>query len=107
VPAQYGGVQPIGQATPYSPYGVYPNPAEMNRTGGWALGLGITSLVLSWACGMGILAAIAGIICGGFGIRWANEGRATNKTMSMIGLILSVVGIVVGGIITLAILAEV
>ena len=66
-----------------SPYG--PS-AEKNALGGWALGLGIASLL---CCITGIPA----IVLGGLGIQAANEGRASNKGMAIAGLVLGVVSI--------------
>ena len=68
-----------------SPYG--PS-TEKNALGGWALGLGIASLV---CCGL--LTGIPAMVLGFLGIQAANEGRASNKGMAIAGLVLGVVSI--------------
>ena len=73
----------------YVPGGFGPRPDEKNSLGGWALGLGIASLV---CCS--IVTGIPAIIVGYMGMQAANEGRATNKGMSIAGIVLSVVGTV-------------
>ncbi|WP_167148887.1 DUF4190 domain-containing protein [Actinomyces sp. ZJ308] len=67
-----------------------PRRYEANALGGWALGLGIASLLLS--CYLGLLLGVPAIIVGVKGMRAADEGRATNKTMSIIGVVLGSVG---------------
>ena len=64
-------------------------PNEKNAFGGWALGLGMASVF----CGLGLLAAIPAIIVGFLGVLAANEGRATNKGMSIIGIVMGVLAI--------------
>jgi hypothetical protein len=83
----------VVRSTSHSPYGVHRNSEQKNSLGECALGLGITSVVL-FLTGLGVFAGIGAIICGTFGIRAANEGKATNKRMSMIGRVLGIVGIV-------------
>ena len=81
------GPYPGGQYNPqpggYVPGGFGPRPDEKNSLGGWALGLGIASFV---CCG--IFTGIPAIIVGFLGMQAANEGRATNKGMSIAGIIL-------------------
>ena len=86
---QYPGQQSGGymSAAPYGPS------TEKNNLGGWALGLGIASLV---CCG--IFTGIPAIILGYLGMQAANEGRASNKGMAIAGLImgsLSAVGSII------------
>lgn len=76
--------QPGVYAPGMSPYG--PS-AEKNALGGWALGLGIASLL---CCITGIPA----IVLGGLGIQAANEGRASNKGMAIAGLVMGLLSIV-------------
>ena len=87
------GPYPGGQYNPqpggYVPGGFGPRPDEKNSLGGWALGLGIASFV---CCGL--IAGIPAIIVGYLGIQAANEGRATNKGMSIAGIVLSLAGTV-------------
>ena len=71
------------QSGGYVPGGFGPRPDEKNSLGGWALGLGIASFV---CCG--IFTGIPAIIVGFLGMQAANEGRATNKGMSIAGIIL-------------------
>ena len=69
-----------------SPYG--PS-TEKNALGGWALGLGIASLV---CCGL--LTGIPAMVLGFLGIQAANEGRASNKGMAIAGLVMGLLSIV-------------
>jgi len=73
----------------YVPGGFGPRPDEKNSLGVWSLCLGIASFL---CCGL--LTAIPSIIVGYLGIQAANEGRATNKGMSIAGIVLSVAGTV-------------
>lgn len=75
---QPGGYGPGGYGG-----GFGPRPDEKNSLGGWALGLGIASLV---CCS--IFTGIPAMIVGYLGMRAANEGRATNKGMSIAGIIM-------------------
>ena len=74
---------------PYGPSaywgGVYdPRRYEDNALGGWALGLGIASVFFN--CYLGALCGIPAIVVGVKGMRAADEGRATNKGMSIAGV---------------------
>ena len=73
----------------YVPGGFGPRPDEKNSLGVWSLCLGIASFL---CCG--IVTGIPSIIVGYLGIQAANEGRATNKGMSIAGIVLSVAGTV-------------
>ena len=73
----------------YGPGGFGPRPDEKNSLGAWSLGLGIASFI---CCG--IVTGIPAVIVGFLGIQAANQGRATNKGMSIAGIVLSVVGVV-------------
>ena len=73
----------------YVPGGFGPRPDEKNSLGVWSLCLGIASFL---CCG--IVTGIPSIIVGYLGIQAANEGRATNKGMSIAGSVLSVAGTV-------------
>ena len=75
---QPGGYGPGGYGG-----GFGPRPDEKNSLGGWALGLGIARLV---CCS--IFTGIPAMIVGYLGMQAANEGRATNKGMSIAGIIL-------------------
>lgn len=82
---QYPGQQSGGymSAAPYGPS------TEKNNLGGWALGLGIAGLV---CCGA--LTGVPAIILGYLGIQAANQGRATNKGMSIAGVVLGAISVV-------------
>lgn len=69
---------------------LYGSSSEKNALGGWALGLGIASLV---CCGS-LLIGVPAIVLGILGIQAANEGRASNKGMAIAGLIMGVLSIV-------------
>ncbi|MDO4243871.1 MAG: hypothetical protein Q4C85_08975 [Actinomyces sp.] len=94
-PYQTGGDQgyPAGPP-PYQghngpAYGGYNGGTEKNSLGGWALGLGIASIV---CCGP--LTGIPAIILGILGLQAAKEGRATNNALSIIGIALGAMGII-------------
>jgi len=57
--------------------------------GGWALGLGVAGFL---CCS--IFTGIPAIVVGFLGMQAANEGRATNKGMSIAGIVLGVLSIV-------------
>ena len=81
---QPGGYGPGGYGG-----GFGPRPDEKNSLGGWALGLGIAS----FAC-CGVFTGIPAMILGFLGLQAANEGRATNKGMSIAGIVLGALSIV-------------
>ena len=88
---------------PYPPYGqgVYwrapydPRRHEANALGGWALGLGIASIVAS-CLSFGLILGISAIVVGVLGMRAANEGRASNKGLSIAGVVTGAIGAVIG-----------
>ena len=98
------------QASPQYPYpaaphgsygqGMYwagfydPRRTEANALGGWALGLGIASMF--FGCYLGSIFGIPAIIVGVKGMRAADEGRATNKGLSIAGTVLGGVGTAIG-----------
>ncbi len=60
-------------------------------------GMGITGLVtgiigacLAWVPGLGFILGVLGVVFGGIGWFYANQGRATNKGMAVAGVILGV-----------------
>jgi len=63
-------------------------PDEKNSLGGWALGLGIASLVCCT-----IFTGIPAMIVGYLGVQAANEGCATNKGVSIAGIIMGGISI--------------
>ena len=87
------GPYPGGQYNPqpggYVPGGFGPRSDEKNSLGIWSLSLGLVSF---FCCGF--ITGIPAIIVGYLGIQAANEGRATNKGMSIAGMVLSLAGTV-------------
>lgn len=59
--------------------------------GGWALGLGIAS-VFANCLYFGIILGVPAVVLGVKGMRAADEGRATNKGLSIAGLVLGCIG---------------
>lgn len=88
---------------PYPPYGqdVYwgvpydPRRHEANALGGWALGLGITSIFAN-CLSLGLILGISAIVVGVLGMRAANEGRASNKGLSIAGVVTGGIGAFIG-----------
>jgi len=88
---------------PYPPYGqgVYwgvpydPRRHEANALGGWALGLGITSIFAN-CLSFGLILGISAIVVGVLGMRAANEGRASNKGLSIAGVVTGGIGAFIG-----------
>ena len=119
VPYPGGGRQSYGQAYgqpysqqypypspsygPYPPYGqdVYwgvpydPRRHEANALGGWALGLGIASIFAN-CLSFGLILGISAIVVGVLGMRAANEGRASNKGLSIAGVVTGGIGAFIG-----------
>ncbi|WP_315583431.1 hypothetical protein [Actinomyces viscosus] len=97
-PAPYGPYVPYGPYGPGAYWGVAYDPRryEANALGGWALGLGIASLFIG--CYFGIMCGIPAIIVGVKGMRAADEGRATNKGLSIAGVVLGSVGAAINAI---------
>ena len=91
---------PGGQYQPYG-HGVYwgapydPRRHEANALGGWALGLGIASIVAN-CLSFGLILGISAIVVGVLGMRAANEGRASNKGLSIAGVVTGAIGAVIG-----------
>jgi len=76
---------------PYAPpYIVGYNPTAKN-------GFGIASLILgiSTFCCLGPLAGILAVVFGVMGRNAADEGRATNKSLATVGIVLGIVGTIV------------
>lgn len=82
---------------------LYPNPAAGSAPSNCAApsnGMGVTGLVtgivgasLAWVPGLGIILGILGVVFGSLGWYYANQGRATNKGMSIAGLTLGIFAI--------------
>ena len=67
---------------------------------GWALGLGIASIVLFWTCGLGVLLGILAVIFGVMARNRARESGSGDAGRAQAGLITGLVGIV-GGVLFL------
>ena len=82
--------QPYPQGQAYQGQPLYPmmQNTEKNNLGNWAVGLGVASVL---CCGIftGIPAAIVGFL----GLQAANEGRANNKVLSIIGMVTGIASI--------------
>jgi Domain of unknown function (DUF4190) len=96
-PGGYGGygTGPGGSGPPPPP--PYGGPQEPDKSGN-VFGLisliaGIISIVLCWCFWAGAWAGIPAIVLGAIGLRKSSEGKATNRTMALVGLILGVVGV--------------
>ena len=93
-PPSYGPYPPYGQGVYWgAPYD--PRRHEANALGGWALGLGIASIVAS-CLSFGLILGISAIVVGVLGMRAANEGRASNKGLSIAGVVTGAIGAVIG-----------
>lgn len=98
-PSPYGQQPGYGQPPYGQPYGAAPQ----NGFGTAALVLGIISLVC--VSGYGVLSVLA-IIFGALGLGRANRGLATNRGMAMAGLIMGIIGLVIGAIVLLIVIAN-
>lgn len=67
---------------------------------GWAVGLGIASIVLFWTCGLGVLLGILAVIFGSMARSRAREAGSGDTGRAQAGLITGVIGIV-GGVVFL------
>lgn len=92
-PPYQGG--PPGQPPPpghgYPVYGVPRTGTEDDALGYWSLGLGVSSII---CCFVPFLTGVAAIIVGCLGVFAANEGRASNKVLSIIGIVLGAASII-------------
>ena len=102
--------QPYSQQYPYpspsyGPYSLYgqgvywgafydPRRHEANALGGWALGLGIASIVANCFY-FGLILGVPAIVVGVLGVGAANEGRASNKGLSIAGVVTGTIGTVI------------
>lgn len=90
---------------PYPPYGpgVYwgvpydPRRYEANTLGGWALGLGIASIVANCFY-FGLILGVPAIVVGVLGVGAANEGRASNKGLSIAGVATGAIGAIISAV---------
>jgi hypothetical protein len=67
---------------------------------GWAVGLGIASIVLFWTCGFGVLLGILAVIFGAMARSRARESGSGDAGRAQAGLITGIVGII-GGVVFL------
>ena len=92
----YGPYLPYGQGMYWgAPYD--PRRHEANALGGWALGLGIASIFGNCAS-LGMILGIPAIVVGVLGMRAANEGRASNKGLSIAGVVTGAIGTVISAV---------
>ena len=92
----YGPYPPYGQGMYWgAPYD--PRRHEANALGGWALGLGIASIFGNCAS-LGMILGIPAIVVGVLGMRAANEGRASNKGLSIAGVVTGAIGTVISAV---------
>ena len=90
--------------TPTSPQSPIPNPHPYPYPAASSTpsnGMGITGLVtgiigacLAWVPVLGFVLGVLGVVFGGVGWFYANQGRATNKGMAVAGVILGVFAVV-------------
>lgn len=90
---------PYGPYPPYGPgasWGAFYDPRrhEANTLGGWALGLGIASIFMNCLY-LGAVPGVPAIIVGINGMRAADEGRASNKGLSIAGVVMGAIGSVI------------
>ena len=92
-PASYGPYPPYGPGMYWGP--LYdPRRHEANALGGWALGLGIASIFISCMY-LGVLLGVPAIVVGIKGMHAADEGRASNKGVSIAGVVTGAIGSVI------------
>lgn len=88
--APYGTYDPYGSGQYW--VGLYdPRLRERNSLGGWSLGLGIASIFAGCFC-WGIFLGLSAVLLGIKGVAAANNGCATNKKVSIAGLVLGSIG---------------
>lgn len=90
---------PAGQNGPYAAPGAgygQPAVAPRNGFGVTALVLGILALVLCWTVWGGIVLGVLALIFGILGVKRANRGEATNKGLSISGIVTGSIGLVIG-----------
>ena len=88
-PPAYGPYPPYGPGVYWGP--LYdPRRHEANALGGWALGLGVASICICLY--FGAILGIPAIIVGVKGMRAADEGRASNRGVSIAGVVTGVIG---------------
>lgn len=92
-PPYYGPYPPYG---PGAYWGAFYDPRrhEANDLGGWALGLGIASIFVNCLY-LGAVLGIPAIIVGIKGMHAADEGRASNKGMSIAGVVTGTIGSII------------
>ena len=89
----YGPYPPYGQGAYWgAPYD--PRRHEANALGGWALGLGIASIFAN-CLSFGLILGIPAIVVGVLGVGAANEGRASNKGLSIAGVVTGTIGTII------------
>ena len=92
----YGPYPPYGQAV-YWGVSYDPRRYEANALGGWALGLGIASIVANCFY-FGLILGVPAIVVGVLGVGAANEGRASNKGLSIAGVATGAIGAIISAV---------
>jgi hypothetical protein len=73
-----------------SPPSAPPAQACSNGMGVTGLVTGIIGACLAWVPGLGFILGLLGIVFGSIGWYYASQGKATNKGMSIAGLVLGI-----------------
>ena len=88
-PAQYPGQNDAGQ------YGSGAKPAGTGL-GIAALVLGIIALLTSWMLGLGVIPGLVGLVLGIVAIRKLGRVRGASRAVPIVGVVLSVLGLLIG-----------
>ena len=97
----YGAPPPLGYSAPPPLYYGQPAPFPKNGLAGWALALGIASLVLF----LGFVAGVPAIIVGTQARRAAARGEANNASMATAGIVLGWIATALSVVVVLGLIA--
>jgi len=99
---------PVAQPYPATGYGVPGAPVQQNQNtfGLLSMIFGIISIPLACCYGFGALFGIAGVVLGVTGMRKASAGQASNRGMAIAGLVCGAVGIILGLVWLIVIIAS-
>lgn len=98
-PPPHPPTQPIPQ--PYGPGASGPGSAPDNGMGTASLVVGVLAFLGAFVPLVGVLAiplAVVGLVLGGLGLARVSSGRADNKAQTIVGIVLSVLALLVGGV---------
>ena len=104
-PPQLGAAPGPAPYPAYPPYAPVGPPRPRNGVGVAALVLGIVGLALCWTVLGGVVLGILGVVFGAVGVRRVARGEATHRGMALAGLITGGVGLVVGVMLLVVIVA--